>query len=207
MVSAAYGLLCRHGYLGTTITAVAQEAGVAVPTIYYAFGTKARLLDEALGAAVVGFDHWHPPPPDPGIGELVRSHDWWATFEEAPTAADALDIFVTNGVETLERVAPLLAALHGAAGDPEAAAVVERAEQRRVAAYREAVRIVAVKPGGLRPGLTLSAATDTLVALFSADLYSSIRLGRGWSARRTVQLMRRLLERELLPSSAPSMRG
>jgi len=56
MVKAAYDLFCAHGYLGTTISAVAAEAGVAVPTIYYTFGTKAALFGDALGAAIVGFD-------------------------------------------------------------------------------------------------------------------------------------------------------
>ena len=42
-----------------------------MPTIYYTFGTKARLLDEALGAAIVGFDRWREPPPDPSIEELT----------------------------------------------------------------------------------------------------------------------------------------
>ena len=50
MVKAGYDQFCANGYLGTTITAIATDAGVAVPTIYYTFGTKARLLDEALGA-------------------------------------------------------------------------------------------------------------------------------------------------------------
>jgi AcrR family transcriptional regulator len=56
MVKAAYKLFCSNGYLGTTINAVAKEAGVAVPTVYYTFGTKAALLAESMGAAIVGFD-------------------------------------------------------------------------------------------------------------------------------------------------------
>ena len=46
MVKAAYKLFCENGYLGTTIRAVADDAGVAVPTVYYTFGTKAALLGE-----------------------------------------------------------------------------------------------------------------------------------------------------------------
>src|SRR5450432_697012 len=63
MVRAAYDLFSVHGYFGTTISAIAKEAGVAVPTIYYTFGTKAALLGESLGAAIVGFDRWRKPPP------------------------------------------------------------------------------------------------------------------------------------------------
>src|SRR6478609_5522746 len=134
MVNAAYDQFCANGYLGTTITAVATDAGVAVPTIYYTFGTKARLLEEALGAAIVGFDRWHEPSPDPSIEELLPWHGWWPDFNAAPTSAEAFGIFLTHGVAILERAAPLVAALHGAAGDPEAADVIRIAEQRRVRA-------------------------------------------------------------------------
>jgi AcrR family transcriptional regulator len=203
MVNAAYDQFCANGYLGTTITAVATDAGVAVPTIYYTFGTKARLLDEALGAAIVGFDRWHEPPPDPSIEELLPWHRWWTDLNAAPTSAEAFGIFLTHGVAILERVAPLVAALHGAAGDPEAADVARMAEQRRIESYREAAQVIAAKQGGLRDGLTVKAATDVLVVLFSAELYRSIRHGRGWSATRTAHFLWDLLSAQLLGSAVP----
>ena len=198
MVRAAYDLFCERGYLGTTISEVARQANVAVPTIYYTFGTKAVLLEEALGAAVLGFDRWQEPPADPDMSELLPWHQWWADFEAATTSDEAFDIFFTHGVRILERVAPLVAALHGAAGDPEAAEVMRISEKRRVAAYREAVRAMAGKRGGLRTGLTPAMATDILVVLFSADLYQSIRTDRGWSTVRTTTFLRDLLSAQLL---------
>ena len=203
MVNAAYVQFCANGYLGTTIAAIATDAGVAVPTIYYTFGTKARLLDEALGAAIAGFARWQEPPPDPSIEELLLSHHWWTDLTAARTSAEALRIFLTHGLAILERVAPLVAALHGAAGDPEAAEVARIAEQRRVESYREAVRVIAAKAGGLRDGLTVKAATDVLVVLFSAELYQSIRHGQGWSAARTAHFLRDLLSAQLLGSDNP----
>jgi AcrR family transcriptional regulator len=191
-------MFCERGYLGTTISEVARHAGVAVPTIYYTFGTKVVLLEESLGAAIVGFDRWREPPADPDIEEQLTWHQWWAELQAAPTSGDAFHIFFTHGVDILERVAPLVATLHGAAGDPEAAEVVNVSERRRVAAYREAIRVIGGKPGGLRPGLTPAKATDILVVLFSADLYQSIRTGRGWSTARTRTLLRDLLSAQLL---------
>jgi AcrR family transcriptional regulator len=200
MVRAAYDLFCANGYLGTTISAVAQEAGVAVPTIYYTFGTKAVLLDEALGAAIVGFDRWRKPPSDPQLADLLHAHRWWAEFESSPTSEAAFDVFFTNGVGILERVAPLTATLHGAVGgDPDATEVVRISEARRIDAYRGSVQVIAAKPGGLRPGLTVPTATDILVVLFSAELYQSVRTGRGWSAKRTATFLRELLTAQLLP--------
>ena len=199
MVHAAYDLFCTHGYLGTTISAVAEEAGVAVPTIYYTFGTKGVLLEESLGAAIVGFDRWREPPPEPQIEELLLWHQWWDDFESSPTSHVAFDIFFTHGIDILERVAPLAATLHGAAGDPEAAQVARISEQRRVESYREAVRIIAGKRGGLRPKLTPREASDILIVLFSAELYQSLRTGRGWSAKHTATFLRELLSAQLLP--------
>lgn len=200
MVRAAYDLFSAHGYLGTTISAVAEKADVAVPTIYYTFGTKAALLEESLGAAIVGFDRWREPPDDPRIDELLAWHAWWREFESSPTSHAAFDAFFTHGVGILERVAPLVATLHGAAGDPEAAEVLRISEQRRVAAYRESIRVIAGRPGALRPGLTSAKATDILIVLFSAEFYQSIRAGRGWSARRTAAFLRELLSAQLLPT-------
>jgi hypothetical protein len=96
-------------------------------------------------------------------------------------------------------VAPLVATLHGAAGEPEAAEVLRISEQRRVETYRYSVRVIAGRPGGLRPGLTSATATDILVVLFSAEFYRSIRAGRGWSARRTAAFLRELLAAQMLP--------
>src|SRR6478735_2753488 len=198
MVRAAYDLFCERGYQSTTISEVAKQAGVAVPTIYSTFGTKVALLEESLGAAIVGFGRWREPPTDPDIAEQMSWHEWWDELQAAPTSAAAFDIFFTHGVGILERVAPLAAALHGAAGDPEAAEVIRVSERRRVAAYRETIRVVSRKPGGLRPGLTPAKATDILVVLFSAELYQAIRTGRGWSTVRTRTFLRDLLSAQLL---------
>jgi AcrR family transcriptional regulator len=198
MVRAAYDLFCDRGYLGTTISEVANKADVAVPTIYYTFGTKAALLGESLGAAIVGFDRWREPPHDPATIDLLLSHQWWAEFQAAPTAEAAFDIFMSHGVGILERVSPLVAALQGAAGDPEAAEIVMVSERRRIESYRECIRVIAGKAGGLRPGLSQRRATDILVVLFSADLYQSIRAGRGWSAVRTTTFIHDLLATQLL---------
>jgi hypothetical protein len=78
----------------------------------------------------------------------------------------------------LERVAPLIDTLHGAAGDPEAAKDVRISEQRRVQTYHESARVIAGRPGGLRPGLTAATAIDILLVLFSAEVYRSMRTGR-----------------------------
>jgi AcrR family transcriptional regulator len=197
MVKAAYDLFCAHGYLGTTISAVAAGAGVAVPTIYYTFGTKAALLSEALGAAIVGFDRWREPPPDPDMADLLPWHQWWADFQAAPTSGDALRIIVEHGTGILQRVAPLVPAMRGSAGDPDAAGFVEVNEERRIESCREFVKIIAAKPPGLGRGLTVEAATDILAALHSPDVYQGLS-ARGWSHTRCTRFFQQLLASQLL---------
>lgn len=203
MVKAAYDLFCANGYLGTTITAVAKEAGVAVPTVYYTFGTKAALLSESLGAAIVGFDLWREPPAEPiDTRELLPWHRWWVDFQDAATSADALDIFIRHGVQILARVGPLIGAMHAASSEPEAAEVVRVSEQRRVEAYRQAIAVMAGKPGGLRRGLSETEATDTLVVLFSSELYEALAVGRGWPAGRCLDFFGDILRTQLLTDPA-----
>ena len=199
MVSAAYRMFCDRGYLGTTMTAVAAEAGVAVQTLYYTFHTKAELFGEAVGAAVVGFDNWREPQREPiAIEDLPRMLTWWDDFESAPDAAAALQVFVHHGVDVLERVAPLVAALHGSAGDPDAAGVVQLGEERRVGSYQAAVRTLAGKRGGLRRGLTIPEATDVMLVLFSAEVYQALAHGRGWSRARCERFFAEILAGQLL---------
>ena len=119
-------------------------------------------------------------------------------FQAAPTSADALDIFVSRGIDILQRVGPLVAAMHGAVGDPEAAHVVRIGEDRRVDSYREVIHVLARKPGGLRKGLSVAVATDIVVAVFSAELYQALAVGRGWSHRRCTTFFHDVLTTQLL---------
>ncbi|HEY5853613.1 MAG TPA: TetR/AcrR family transcriptional regulator [Aldersonia sp.] len=199
MVSAGYLLFCEKGYLGTTMNAIAAEAGVAVQTLYYTFHAKAEILGEALGAAIVGFDNWFGPPPGPIMVErLLPMHTWWDEFEAALDARAALAVFIDNGVGVLERVGPLVAAMHGGSGDPDAEAVIRVGEERRVESYRAVVEVVAAKPGGLRPGLDVEGATDLLVVLFSAEVYQAFANGRGWSRARCARFFHEVLPQQLV---------
>jgi AcrR family transcriptional regulator len=199
IISAAYKLFCEHGYAGTTVTDIAAEAGVAVQTVYFTFGTKAAVLGEVLGAAVVGFDQWTGAPPEPvSPGDLQSALGWYEAFTSAPDAYSALAAFIAHGTPIYARTGPLLAALHGASGDPEAAAVLRLGEERRVDAYREAVRVLSRKPPGLRAELNVTAATDILLVLSSAEVYQGLVAGRGWSQRRYIRFLTELLSGQLL---------
>jgi hypothetical protein len=71
-------------------------------------------------------------------------------------------------------------------------------EARRVDAYRMVVRVIARKAGGLRRGITEATATDIVVALFSAELYQALAVGRGWSSKRCTAFFLQILPAQLL---------
>jgi AcrR family transcriptional regulator len=54
VVAAAIEVFSERGWTGTTLTAVAEVAGVSVETIRNGFGSKAGLLRAAMDSAVVG---------------------------------------------------------------------------------------------------------------------------------------------------------
>ena len=49
---AAYDLFCERGYTATTMAEIAESAGVAVQTVYFAFHTKSELLSRTYDFAV-----------------------------------------------------------------------------------------------------------------------------------------------------------
>jgi AcrR family transcriptional regulator len=54
IVEAARALFLSRGYAGTTIDTVARDAGVAVQTVYAAFGSKHEILKTVIEVAVAG---------------------------------------------------------------------------------------------------------------------------------------------------------
>ena len=52
----AHRLFVQHGYVGTTMAAIAAAAGVSVETIYKSIGNKPAVLKAVLDAAIVGDD-------------------------------------------------------------------------------------------------------------------------------------------------------
>src|SRR3954453_8593175 len=77
VLEAAGSAFMTGGYASATIRAIAAQAGVSVPTVELLFGTKARLLKAAIGAAIAGDDE--------AVPVLDRS---WTSVAIAATSAD-----------------------------------------------------------------------------------------------------------------------
>src|SRR5215831_2309595 len=106
IAAAAHQFLAR-GYAGTTMRAVAADAGVALPTVELGFGTKARLLKAAIDVAIAGDDD--PVP--------MLDRPWAARAQSAAGAAGFAAECAGQVAESAQRAAGLtLAALEAAPG-------------------------------------------------------------------------------------------
>ena len=109
IITSAYALFCESGYRGTTMESIADRAGVAVQTVYFAFRTKDDLLQAVYEWAVLG-DEGKPPP----------MQDWNVTALAGSDARDAIPAIVA-GIATIHaRVAPMLPVFDAISPEPPA---------------------------------------------------------------------------------------
>ena len=162
MVRSATDLFTRIGYAGTTMEGIAAGAGMSVQSVYFAFHTKANLLQAAIDAAT--------PEPDP------------RPMETDPDRA--LTELVDATCRLLESTGPLALAA-AAAGPRDAAAdeVLRRYETARSKAASDLVaRLRSKRP--LAIGVTTRRASDVVYGLLSPQLHALMVRERGWSTKR-----------------------
>ena len=189
ILTAARSLFITRGFAGTTMEAVAQEAGVAVETVYVAFGSKrtllARLVDRAVGGDDEPVQVLDRPAP-----QQVKSE---------PDQRRQLQLFASDMASIMERVGPLFGVMRAAATtEPEIATLLERLLNAR----RENLGIFVkwlTHNGPLRPGLSEGEATDTVWTLTSAEVHHLLTVDRGWSREHYVQWLGDTLVLILLP--------
>src|SRR6266498_4582072 len=151
IVRAARQLFVRDGYQATTLTAVADAAGVAHRTVYVRFGTKAALLKRVVDVALVG----DLAPID------VVGREWYQTATSAPTLDARIAAFATGGARLVTSAADVIAVAHEA--ERTEPLLAEQATADRAATH-EAVRrfwMRARDDGLLPPECDLTWLTDT----------------------------------------------
>jgi AcrR family transcriptional regulator len=188
IVAAARALLLEHGYAGTTMAAVARAAGVAVQTVYNAFGTKAALAKRVLDVTVAGDDEDVPIRARPEGRAVDAEADPRRKLAGAAHLARLLS----------ERAGPLLAVLSAGRGsDPELDQLLATSDDERL---RAATRIVGgLDPGDLRDGVTQEEARDLLWLLYAPEVYARLVEQRGWSLDAYERWLGDLLVTALLP--------
>jgi AcrR family transcriptional regulator len=189
MRAAAQTLFASRGYSATSMQAIADEAGMAVQTLYFTFGTKRALLSELLDVAVAGDDEPVPTLERPRVLAAIDNPDPVVQLHEL--AGIAREIY--------ERVAPVLQVVaHAAPGDPEIHELwMTNNAQRAVVMERFITALAGKTP--LRDGLDTATAIDVALALQSPELYQFLTVRRGWSPARWEQWTADALVTQLLP--------
>jgi AcrR family transcriptional regulator len=198
IIDAARELILENGYRATTIAAVAASAGVNADTVYQLVGRKPVLLRELIEQAISGTDH-------PIVAD---ERDYVQAMKAEPDPTRKLAIYARAVCTIQGRLAPLLMALRDAAStEPEAEQVWHQISQRRAANMRRLILDVRTA-GGLRPGLTVDEAADTVWALNSSEIYLLLTGERGWPPARFERWLHDTWCRLLLPPDAvaPSRR-
>ena len=171
VLAAAATLFRERGYEGASIAAIAGAAGVSEETIYARFRNKRALVGELLARAVRGSDP-RPVPEQEGPRALAVATD----------QREQLRIFAADISARLERAAPLLAVIAGAArAEPELAELLGRAHADRLANLRVVVDALA-RNGALR--IPKKEAAETVWALTSPELHQVLVRQRGWGRAR-----------------------
>ena len=174
IIAAATQRFLAHGYAGTTMRAVALDAGVALPTVELAFRTKARLLKAVIDVAIAGDDDQ--------VAMLDRQ--WARRAESIARAPDLVAAFAQVLVSSAERAAGLAAtALEASRTDEDIAAVAAQLmSQREVMALWLVDGIM--HRSALREGTDRAAAVDTVWTLMDPVVFCRLTGDRHWTTAR-----------------------
>jgi AcrR family transcriptional regulator len=190
VIAAATRLFIDRGYGSTSIAAVAEAADVAPQTIYAMFGSKAKLLDEAVDVAMAGDDE--------PVAIFDRSDAQEAL--RAPTPAEAAVSFARVATRLLQRAGGLLHAADSAAElDPELVELWRDGHKARLADMRRVAKSFG-DAGFLRDGVSPEEAAQLLWLLASPDAYRSCTIIQGWSPRRFERWLATTVETSLMTS-------
>jgi AcrR family transcriptional regulator len=187
ILRAALDLFARHGYGATNLQDIADRAGVAVQTIYFAFGNKRTLLKELVDVTIAGDD------------EPVATMDrpWFTDALAADTAEGMLRAYVAGTTTVLRRAAPVTRIVQAAtASDPEVAALFPQEVDPRYVVVHNAATAFVGKPGA-RPDLSADEVADLFYGLLSPDLYLLFVDERNWTHTRWQQWVATTLHTQL----------
>ncbi len=187
IVAAARLLMSERGWTGATIDAIAEQAGVATPTVYAAFGNK-RSIVTAMRQRMLR---------DSKIPELMQQ----AAAE--PDAARRLELWASSIRQQMETSYDVIAIHRQAAhADPEFAADYRDVLDNRAVHFADFINGLR---RGLGPGMDSSTATDLLWAFSNEELYRELVEERGWSHDRYEQWLARTLIGQLIEApTAPT---
>ena len=190
IVVAATELFLTEGFLTSTMAAIAKRAGVAVQTLYLAFGSKTAILQATLDAALRA-----------GGDEDIPDQDWYRSVLEDDDGPAALRRFCIDGGRNVQRAAPLYEVVRAASSDPEVADVLASNKRLRAQGFAAVVEALAGR-AGFAPDLTTSDALAILYTVFSEDTFLLMVTERGWTPEQWMQWCSDTVRAQFFPAAA-----
>jgi AcrR family transcriptional regulator len=186
IAQAARVLFAEHGYAGTTVAAISAAANIPVQTVYSSLGSKAKILER--------------------ITQSWMSESQTVTLAQASLHAtdvrDQLRLLAELNRRQLEAGSDVISIYQEAArADPTMAGTLRHVLTAREREIRKLLRTTARHH---RPGLTLEAALDITLALTLVEVYRTLVVDRGWSARRYQAWLGDSLIAQLLEGPPPA---
>jgi AcrR family transcriptional regulator len=196
ILDAAEELFCGHGYAAATMPAIAAQAGVALKTVYLAFGTKAGVLHALWDVRLGGDDQ--PIP--------VADRPWYRKLLAAEDPHLLVRAVARQSRLTKEHVGDVLRIICQAAiTEPALAELWDRIETEfRLVLAGVAGRLDTL--GSLAPGVDVTTAIDLLWTLNHPDTWYLLARRCGWTADRYEQWVGDTLSTQLLglsPAAPP----
>ncbi|HEX5728417.1 helix-turn-helix domain-containing protein [Microbacterium sp.] len=188
ILDSAQRLFERQGYSATSVPAIAEEAGVALKTIYVYFETKATVV-HALWDARLGGD-------EAGIPVLERA--WFRALVEEPVPERKLRLVAAQARRVKSRSGALLQVIRAAASaDPDIASLWASIEVKLLDVQRAIVEQLNAT-GSLAASLDVARATDILWTLNHPDVWHLLVSARGWTGEEYERWMGDVLCSQLL---------
>jgi AcrR family transcriptional regulator len=179
ILGAAQRLFERQGYATTTMAAIADEAGVALKTVYVAFETKSGVLRALWNLLLRGDEEGVP----------VAARPWYREALDEPDPERQLRLVARNSRQVKQRIGAVLEVIRAAApADPDIQALWDRIESDFHANQRVIVESLEEKDA-LAPGLDVNRATDILWSLNLSNLWQLLVVQRGWTPEQYEQFV------------------
>jgi AcrR family transcriptional regulator len=193
ILDSARALFVEQGYPATTLTQVAEAAGVAADTVLHIFGSKKGLLKTVLDVTVGGDEAQVPVLDRPGPQAMRRETD-----QRRQVAMLARGI-----TEQAERIQPIDDILRSAAlVDADARALRDDLQLRqRRQAITQVVSWISAN-GDLKNKMNVENATDIVWTMTSPEVHHLLRDQCGWDAERYQAWLHDTLESALLAGRA-----
>lgn len=164
ILGAARKLFAARGYAATSLSAIAEEAGVSIQTIYDSVGSKSELV-AALNDLI---------DEEGDVGALAGR----IPTEKNPRELIDIAVWITRNIN--DRCADIMRALYGGANIEPALAAIRDESRRR---HRHGIKWLTGyldEMGGLRDGLTIDEAADVIAGLTDPQVVRLFVFEYGW---------------------------